>query len=97
MMEKVFNNTKAHRFELIVDGQTAFIDYQLEKTPTNVPVYVFVHTEVPSIIGGKGVGSHLAKGALEQIQAEGAKLRSACSFISAFLQRHPEYAKISTP
>lgn len=95
MTETVINNTEKHRFELSIDGQVAFIDYRVESRPNgDHKVYAFVHTEVPTALGGKGVGTRLAAGALERVRAEGAKMRSECSFISIYLGRHPEYNDI---
>lgn len=97
MMEQVLNNIKNHRFELKVDGEVAFIDYHLDLTHTNKPVYVLVHTEVPPALGGKGIGSQLVKETLENITQEGATVRSRCSFITAYLQRNPQYKDIIAP
>ncbi|MFT0891442.1 GNAT family N-acetyltransferase [Pseudochelatococcus sp. G4_1912] len=95
MMEAVINNTEKQRFEVTIDGATALIDYHFESHPNDEhKIYVFVHTEVPPALGGKGVGTHLATGALDIVRAEGAKIRSECSFISAYLARNPQYKDI---
>ena len=43
------DNQPAHNFEMIVDGQRAFIDYIKRDN-----VYLLVHTEVPKELEGKG-------------------------------------------
>lgn len=97
MSETVTNNTTDHRFELVVDGHTAFIDYRTETAKDDArPVYVFEHTEVPPVLGGRGVGSRLAEGALEAVREANGRVRSECSFITAILKKHHErYADIA--
>lgn len=96
MSDIVANNTADRRFELTIDDNVAFIDYRIESNPDDgSTVYVFEHTEVPAVLGGRGVGSRLAAGALENVRQAGAYVRSECSFITAFLQRHnDQYADI---
>jgi predicted GNAT family acetyltransferase len=87
---KVENNPNEQRFEINLDGETAFVSYvRRDGGP-----YKLWHTEVPEKFAGHGVGSALAKGTLESIKAEGAKIISRCPFISSYLQRHPEYEEL---
>jgi uncharacterized protein len=83
----VIHNVAANRFELDVEGQTALIDYRKR----GEDIYVLYHTEVPAEFEGRGIGSRLVKGALEQIKAEGKRFVPTCSFIVAYVRRHPEY------
>lgn len=64
-MSDVINNRADHRFELTVDGYLAAAYYKLDGD-----VITFVHTEVPSELGGKGVGSKLVKGAFDQVRTD---------------------------
>ena len=92
MRELVVHNTHAHRFELSIDKQVAFIEYRIEsQLDDDRVVYVFVHTKVPESLRGRGIGMHLAEGALEYVMAHGVKVRSECSFISAYLTQHSQY------
>jgi predicted GNAT family acetyltransferase len=54
-------------------------------------VITFIHTEVPPELGGKGVGSKLVQGAIDQVRAEGMKVIPGCPFIKAWIGKHPEY------
>ena len=65
-MTDVVNNVQKHRYELAVDGHLAAAYYTIADG-----VVTFVHTEVPAELGGKGVGSQLIKGALDQVRASG--------------------------
>jgi predicted GNAT family acetyltransferase len=86
---KVENNIAESRFEINLDGAAALIAYKKKGE-----IYNLYHTEVPPQFAGKGVGSALAKGTLEQIKAEGAKIIPSCPFVSVYLERHQEYAEL---
>ena len=85
-MADIVNNRAQHRFELTVDGHLAAAYY---KTDGNV--ITFEHTEVPPELGGKGIGSKLVQGALDQIRAEGTRIAVECPFGKGWIAKHPEY------
>jgi predicted GNAT family acetyltransferase len=82
----VVDNVALSRFELEVSGHVAFSKYRRENG-----VVTFIHTEVPDALAGKGVGSALAKGALDLVRASGEKAIPKCPFIRSFIEKHPEY------
>jgi hypothetical protein len=82
----VNDHREVNRFELTVDGVTAFIDYRRAGN-----ILTLVHTEVPDELSGRGVGSRLVKGALENIRRSGGRIVFECPFASAFLTKQPEY------
>lgn len=86
MTSGVRDNSTLHRFELEVDGVTAFSVYR--RSPG---IVTFIHTEVPDALAGKGVGSKLAKGALELVRPRGEKVIAECPFIAAYIQKHAEF------
>jgi predicted GNAT family acetyltransferase len=81
----VIDNPQAHRFELVVDGVTAFLKY--ERTSGSL---VLVHTEVPDALRGRHVGDALVKGALHHAQAEHLRIVAVCPFVRAYLRKHPD-------
>lgn len=83
---EVKNNLEKHRFEIVLGDKTAFVDYMI--AGKNI---IFTHTEVPPEYEGTGLGSRLARAALDYAQAEGYKVQAICPFISAYIRRHPEY------
>ncbi|MBB5711087.1 GNAT family N-acetyltransferase [Sphingomonas xinjiangensis] len=85
-MNDVIDNAAEQRFELEVDGHTAFAAYERENN-----VLVFTHTVVPAALRGQGVGSRLIEGALRQVRAAGGKVRPVCSFVAGYLAQHPEW------
>jgi predicted GNAT family acetyltransferase len=84
-MSDVHDNRGAARYELEADGAVAFVDYV--RTPGSIRL---VHTEVPAALEGRGIGSRLVKGVLEDVRAQGLELIVRCPFIEAYLKRHPE-------
>ncbi|MGD0141533.1 MAG: GNAT family N-acetyltransferase [Rhizomicrobium sp.] len=86
MSNAVTDNKAANRYELITDGVAAFVTYR-----TTAGIRTFVHTEVPSALAGKGVGSLLARGALELARTQGFKIIPECPFIAAYIRKHPEF------
>jgi uncharacterized protein len=85
-MSDIVNNREHHRFELEVEGHLAESYYKLDGG-----VITFVHTEVPPELGGKGIGSKLIKGALDQVRAEGLRVIAQCPFVKAYIEKHPDY------
>jgi predicted GNAT family acetyltransferase len=82
----VTDNARRRRYELSADGALAgFITYRTE--PGAV---VLMHTEVDPQFEGRGLGSRLVRGALDDIRARGVKVVPVCPFVRAYLERHPE-------
>ncbi|MEY9185069.1 putative GNAT family acetyltransferase [Bradyrhizobium sp. USDA 326] len=90
-MGDVINNKAQHRYELAVEGHLATEHYKLDGN-----VITFEHTDVPKALGGKGVGSKLVQGALDQVRAAGLKLIPQCPFVRAWIDKHPDYADLVT-
>lgn len=86
----IVNNRAAKRYEALVDGQPAgYSTY--EEEPGRV---TFVHTVVRPQFEGRGVGSRLAKFAIDDVQARGLRITPICPFVRAYLRRHHEYDSI---
>lgn len=79
------DNPAERRFELDQDSETAIAAYRLDGG-----VITFTHTIVPPALEGHGVASRLIAHALEEARARGLKVRAECSFVAAYMQRHPE-------
>jgi hypothetical protein len=89
----VQENADAHRFELRVGDDVAFLLY---RKPTRGPI-VLIHTEVPASLEGRGVGGRLVKAAMEAARAEGRMVVARCPFVRSYLERHTEYADLVEP
>jgi len=88
-MGHVHQNPELHRFELDVEGGTAFAIYRLAGD-----VMAFTHTEVPAALRGRGIGSEMMHGVLQNVRAQGLKVVPRCPFVADFMDRHPEYADL---
>ena len=77
----------ANRFEVLVDGRVAgFAEYR--RTSSSVS---FTHTVVDPEFGGRGLGSVLARGALDASREAGLAVLPFCPFIRGYVERHPAY------
>lgn len=83
----VRHNEAAHRYELETEHGLAVAVYRQQGDSA-----VFTHTEVPPEDEGKGIGGRLVRAALDDTRRRGLKIVPACSFVVAFVRRHPEYA-----
>ena len=86
MADTFRDNESRNRFELEIEGAIAFVTYR--KSPGAITLE---HTEVPPELGGKGIGSRIARATLDAVRALGRKLTVECEFIQGFMGKHPEY------
>ena len=82
--EAVVDNPAARRFELSVDGETAFLQYD-----RSGDALTLVHTEVPDRLRGRHLGDVLVKAALADARAAGLRIVAVCPFVRAYLRKHP--------
>lgn len=82
----VQDNADQGRYEAHLDGETVgYAEYSRE-----ADVITFTHTVVE--LEGKGVGSALARHALDAVRAEGGvRVVPECSFIKTWIDKHPDY------
>ncbi len=83
----VRHNAGSRRYELDTEHGVALAVYVEDGDGR-----VFTHTEVPSADEGKGYASRLIAEALADTKRSGLRIVPACSFVAAYVRRHPEYA-----
>ena len=85
---KIVDETRAQRYEARV-GETVvgYTEYRMVERDR----MILVHTEVDPAFEGKGYGSRLAAGVLDDIRTRGLRLTVKCPFMAAYLKRHREY------
>ena len=86
---EISNNETLSRFETEIQGHQAFLTYKLKGNSL-----ALLHTDVASELEGRGVGSSLARFALEYARERGLKVLPYCRFVSGYIEKHPEYAGI---
>jgi uncharacterized protein len=82
---EVRDNPAESRFEAAVGGALAVAEYRREGDRL-----AFTHTVVPPELEGQGVASALIRAALAQARERGLRVVPHCSFVAAYIERHPE-------
>lgn len=76
-----------HRYVMTVDGAIAGVAvYALDGDRIT-----FIHTQVKRAFGGLGLGSRLAKYALDDARRRGLRVVAECPFVARFIREHPAY------
>lgn len=85
------HNEDQSRYEGWVDGELAgFAAYQRDDGRIT-----FTHTEVGDAYEGHGVGSAIARFALDDVRAQdGPRVVPQCRFIRDWIDRHPDYRSV---
>ena len=86
---QVIKNEDSKRFELTVDGYTAFIDYKERNG-----VITLIHTESPEELAGRGVATALIEKTLAYLENNEITLVPLCPLVVAYIKRHPEWVRI---
>jgi uncharacterized protein len=87
---RVVRNDGESRYELRVgDALGGVINFR--SRPGRV---VLIHTEVDERFEGRGLGSRLVSGALDDLRARGLQVTPLCPFAASYIEEHPEYADL---
>lgn len=82
----VIHNAAQKQYEMQTENGLAIAAYRQQGDSL-----IFTHTEVPPADEGKGYASKVVKEALDDTRRRGFKIVPACSFVVAYVRRHPEY------
>jgi predicted GNAT family acetyltransferase len=83
------DDTERSRFAADIDGRIPFVEYRRRGNR----IYL-AHTEVPPALEGRGIGSALAKHALDYARENKLEVVPSCPFIAAYIRSHPTYADL---
>lgn len=75
----------SQRFEAMVEGLTCEASYRLADG-----VMHLMHTGVPRALEGRGIAAALVQHALAEARAQGWRVRPVCSYVRAYMRRHPD-------
>lgn len=78
------------RFELIIDGLTSYIQYELKDGVMEIH-----HTVVPKELGGKGIAAQITEFALNTAKENTWKVKPICSYAVAYINKHPEHQDLT--
>ena len=85
----VTNNEDESQYEMQTEAGLAVLEYMREGNRI-----ALVHTEVPKALEGRGLGAALVKFALADARARKMRVLPMCSFVRAYVAKHPEYASL---
>lgn len=84
---------EADRFAISVDGRRAGFTEYVDRDGQRI----FPHTEIDDEFGGRGLGTLLVAGALEQTRDAGQRVVAVCSMVAGYIDKHPEFKDIADP
>jgi len=90
MSIEIVPNPDQHRFAIHVDGRKAGQAEYVRRGD----LVISTHTEIADAYEGQGLGSQLARGALDAVRAAGDPIVPLCPFIAGYIGKHPEYADL---
>lgn len=88
-MNTIEHNVIGKCFELRLEGHRCVLNYTL-----NNSVMTITHTGVPTALGGRGLAAEITKFALDHAQAQGWTVIPQCSYVAAYIKKHPEYTAL---
>jgi predicted GNAT family acetyltransferase len=71
------------------DALAGVLTYQLTG-----PIIAYTHTKVDPGFEGQGVGSALARAAMDDARSKGRTVVPICPFLGGWLDKHPEYESL---
>jgi len=91
-MNTVKNNKEKMRFEIVMNDETAYLDYRFYHKSI-----AFMHTVVPAPLSGKGLATTLAIYAFQYAKEYHMPVMVYCPFVSKFLKKNPVYREQLDP
>jgi uncharacterized protein len=87
----VAHDPGGHQYTIGVDDEQAGFAAYADQGDQRI----FVHTVVDDAFAGRGLGSVLAKAALEDTRSAGKRIVAICPFIAAYLARHHDWDAVT--
>lgn len=81
----ITHDAPAQRFTTLVDQLRSEVCYELSGA-----TMLLTHTGVPAALEGRGIAAALVRAALDHARTQGLKVRPLCSYVQAYMRRHPE-------
>jgi hypothetical protein len=83
----VVHNEAESCFEAYVDGLQCRADYHRAGDTLFV-----THTQVPPMLEGRGIAAAIVRAVFDHAAAHGLRVAPRCSYVHAWVRRHPEFA-----
>lgn len=81
-MASVSDNAAMNRFELSINGDTAFLQYERSNNAV-----MLMHTEVPDALRGRRLGDVLAERAIQSARSAGLLIVAVCPFVREYMRK----------
>ncbi len=82
----VTDHPELHRYEIALGGdRVGLLTYRVSED-----VIAMLHTEIDPAHGGRGLGTALARGALDAARSRGLSVRPLCPFVAEVVRRDPD-------
>ncbi|HET9124185.1 MAG TPA: GNAT family N-acetyltransferase [Solirubrobacteraceae bacterium] len=82
----ITDNPARGRYEITLEGErVGLLTYRISGERITM-----LHAEIDPAHGGRGLGTRLARGALEDARARGLSVRPLCSFVAAVIRAEPD-------
>ncbi|BBK29845.1 hypothetical protein EDC65_4905 [Stella humosa] len=88
----VRDNAEARRFEAVVDGRTAFAEYN--RIAGGI---LLSHTEVPRELEGRGIASAIFRAVVASLREHDQKVMPVCPVFALWLKKHAEAHDVVQP
>jgi uncharacterized protein len=88
----IVHNLAQHRFEAVLPEGLCRADYRRVGDTMHL-----VHSEVPWELEGRGIAGELVQAALDHAAANGLKVIPQCSYVRAYMRRHPDTHHLLAP
>jgi hypothetical protein len=82
-MSEVRHDPVRARFEILIDGSSAHLDYRMLSSS----VIDFTHTYTPPELRGRGLASQLVEAGVAYARERGWQVVGSCSYVALWLER----------
>lgn len=88
-MIEVVHKPERMRYEVALGSEVAYLGYREREGHLE-----FYTTQVPPRHRGQGIAAQLVKRGLDDAKAAGKRVIPSCSYVAAYIERHPEYKSL---
>jgi predicted GNAT family acetyltransferase len=85
----VIHNEAESHFEIWIDDSLSKLDYLRDGN-----TMVMMHVGVPFELRKNGIAARLTQAALEYAEKNSLRVIPMCTYVAAYIRKHPEYQKL---
>ena len=86
---EIIHNPNENRFEIWIEGQLSKLDYAQRGS-----TIIMTHVGVPHEFRGLGIAGKITEAGLEYAKEKNLRVIPMCSYVAAYIRRHPQYAEL---